>query len=168
LDAGSREPNGSKWIFLSSIVLTAFAFEAYLNHVGPTVLTSWKGLERLSPLPKLDLLCEVLKVNFSGPKNKRAVKTIGELFKFRNTLAHGRTETITATPKRLAVDKIDGHLAPRLLIHWEQLIENSRFAKRVRADVEIVVHLIHDARPEPKEYPFTFGLGFHAARLEAM
>jgi hypothetical protein len=49
LIVGLREPKGAAWQFLSSIVLTAFAFEAYLNHIGPRVLTSWEELERLSP-----------------------------------------------------------------------------------------------------------------------
>lgn len=53
LDVGVREPRGSSYQFMSSAVLTAFAFEAYMNHVGETVLSSWGGLERLPHWPSL-------------------------------------------------------------------------------------------------------------------
>jgi hypothetical protein len=166
LDAGIRAPKGSSWQFLSSLVLTAFSFEAYLNHVGPAVLSSWERLERLSPEAKLDLLCEVLEVQLPGGPAKRPQQTIIKLFKFRNTLAHGRTETIMAAPKRIDADKVDDHFKRRLLADWEELIKNSSFAKRAREDVKVIVNLIHAARPEPKEYPFTFGLGFGSAEVE--
>src|SRR5579872_224505 len=83
LEVGRKEARGASWQFLSSAVLTAFAFEAYLNHVGPTIVETWVGLERLSPLAKFDLLCELLKVRFE--KGKRPRQTIEELFEFRNT-----------------------------------------------------------------------------------
>src|SRR5437660_3480266 len=78
LDAGRREPIGSSWQFMSSAVLTAFVFEAYVNHVGETLLSSWSQLERLPPLAKLDLLCEVLKVSL--PTDQRPRQTLTKLF----------------------------------------------------------------------------------------
>ena len=164
LDAGLREPKGSSWQFMSSAVLTAFAFEAYKNHVGETVLSSWSGLERLSPLAKLDLLCEVLKVQLPGA-DQRPRQTLDRLFKFRNTLAHGRTHTITSSPKRVDADKVDDHFGQRLLTEWQQLIRDSKFAERAREDVETVVRAIHDVWPEPKDYPFTFGFGIGSATI---
>src|SRR6266705_1616098 len=59
LQLGERERTGSSFQFLSSIILTAFSLEAFLNHVGPTVLSSWGRLERVSWRAKLDLLCEL-------------------------------------------------------------------------------------------------------------
>lgn len=165
LEAGVREPKGSSWQFMSSAVLTAFAFEAYMNHVGETVLSSWGSLERLSPLAKLDLLCEVLKVQLPS-RDKRPMQTVTKLFKFRNTLAHGRTHTITASPKRMDPDKVDDHFGQRLLTEWEHLVKDSKFAEHAREDVKAIVHAIHDARPEPKDYPFTMGLGIGSATLE--
>lgn len=64
LEAGLCNPRGSSWQFLSSIVLTAFTFEAYLNHVGPQVIACWESLERLPPQAKFELLCESLGVQF--------------------------------------------------------------------------------------------------------
>ena len=136
-----------------------------MNHVGETVLTSWGGIERLSPLANLDLLCEVLKVQLPDKKS-RPKQTLTKLFKFRNTLAHGRTHTITEAAKSLEVDDVDDHFGERLLTEWQQLISNDKFAKRAREDVEAVVRAIHDVRPEPKEYPFSFGFGMRSATLD--
>lgn len=158
LETGERERIGSSWQFLSSLVLTAFAFEAYLNHAGPAVLSSWESLEQLPPWAKLELLCDVLKVSLPGEKGERPLQTIGQLLKFRNSLAHGRSEVLKAEPTHVDVDKVDEHFRQqRLLTHWERLIESTDFAKRAREDCEIVLKLVHDARPKPKELLFAFG-----------
>jgi hypothetical protein len=166
LEVGLREPVGSSWQFLSSLVLTAFAFEAYMNHVGIEVLSCWENLERLSPSGKLELLCEVLDVKLPGGKTKRPVQTISQLLRFRNTLAHGRSHTIKAPAKRMDPEWVDDYFKQRLLTDWEKLIKDSAFAKRARKDVEIIVKAIHAARPEPKDYPFIPGIGTGSATLE--
>src|SRR5262249_7412494 len=127
------------------------------NHVGPQVLSCWESLERLPPRSKLQLLCETLKVSLPGTKSERPLQTITDLFKFRDMLAHGRSETIVPVPEIVDVDELEAHRAHRLLSHWERLIENSDFANRVREDVVIVLNLVQAARPEPKEALFKFG-----------
>jgi hypothetical protein len=158
LRAGTDEPRGSSWQFLSSVVLTAFAFEAYLNHVGSQALASWQSLDRLSYESKLNLLCETLKVSLPGTPGQRPRQTIGELFRFRNAIAHGRSQEISQE-RTIALDELEAHRARRPLLHWERLIQNSDFALRVREDVEAVLNAIQTARPEPKEILFSFGSG---------
>jgi hypothetical protein len=165
LEKGIRDEVGSSWQFLASIVLTAFAFEAYLNHVGAEAVVSWQDSARLPLFEKLELICSTLNVTVPG-KHSRPMQTVVELFKFRNTLAHGKTETIKAEPKYIDVENVDTHFNSRLPTHWEKLIKGSGFAERAREDVEQVIRLIHDARPEPKEYPFTSGLGTGSATTE--
>jgi hypothetical protein len=131
--------------FLSSIILTAFCLEAFLNHVGPTVLSSLDRLERVSWRAKLDLLCELLKVDIPN-ENERPLKTISTLFRFRNTLAHGRTVMLEPAEKRLDPEEVDAYLQQRLLRDWEKLIEDASFARRAREDVEAVVMAIHAVR----------------------
>jgi hypothetical protein len=150
---GMKQPSGSSWQFLSSIVLTAFAFEAYLNHVGRQVFSCWESLEKRSWKSKLQRLCETLDVSL--PERPR--QTIDQLFKFRNTLAHGRSETITPEPKSVDVDELEAHRKERLLLQWELLIEDCEFAKRTREDVETILKLLQTARPEPKEALLGFG-----------
>lgn len=166
LEAGINNPRGSSWQFLSSTVLTAFTFEAYLNHVGPQVIACWASLERLPPLAKFELLCESLKIAFSEGIGKRPLQTIVKVLDFRNAMAHGRSETLKLKSiKRDINDTLDTYLGQRPLTSWEQLIQDDAFAKRARKDVETVLRKIHDARPSPKEPLFTFGLGAHRATL---
>jgi hypothetical protein len=166
LEAGVLNQRCSSWQFLSSAVLTAFTFEAYLNHVGPQVIACWASLERLPPQAKFELLCETLKVEFPEGRGKRPLQTIDRLFEFRNNMAHGRSETLKPKPIiRDVNDSLDSYLGQRPLTAWEQLIQDNVFAKRAREDVEAVLNRLHNARPEPKEALFTFGLGVHGATL---
>lgn len=166
LKAGTREPKGSSWQFLSCAVLTAFAFEAYLNHVGPTVISCWEQFERLPPWAKFELLCERLGVTFSTDTGSRPLQTVSELLEFRNTMAHGRSEEVSPEPTHRDVNaNLDGYLGQRPLLRWESLIEDERFAERARTDVEAVLQVLHDARPDPKEALFTFGMSLHRASL---
>jgi hypothetical protein len=166
LEAGIHEPRGSSWQFLSSAVLTAFAFEAYLNHVGPSVISCFSQLERLPPWAKLKLLCETLNVKFADGPDKRPLQTIVKLLDFRNTMAHGRSEEIKLKDQiRDFNDKLDNYLGQRPLADWERLIQTDTFAKQAREDVEVVLKKLHNARPETKEGLFTFGFGVHGAHL---
>ncbi len=168
LDAGLKEPRGSSWQFLSSVVLTAFAFEAYLNHVGPRTIACWSQLERLPPWAKFELLCETLGVRFPKGTDARPLQTITKLLAFRNTMAHGRSTEIKPKPERRDVDDtLDKYLGERPLADWERLIQTNVFAKRARADVEAVLKTVHAARKDPKEGLFMFGLGVHSATLES-
>lgn len=166
LKAGLAEPRGSTWQFLSSTVLTAFAFEAYLNHVGPTIFACWEQLERLPPWSKFELLCETLDVQFTNGKEIRPLQTIVELLDFRNTMAHGRTKKIKPKPElRDMNDKLDAYLGELPLTHWERLVQTSEFTQKARTDVQKVLEELHAARPEPKEGLFTRGIGTHSATI---
>jgi len=166
LKSGLEEPRGSTWQFLSSTVLTAFAFEAYLNHVGPTVFACWEQLERLPPWSKFELLCETLGVQFSNGQGMRPLQTIVELLEFRNTMAHGRSIEIKPKPElRDLNDKLDAYLGELPLAHWERLVKTADFAQKAREDVQKVLEKLHAARPDPKEGLFTFGIGMHSATI---
>jgi hypothetical protein len=89
LSVGQKEAQGSYWQFLSSAILTAFAFEGYLNHAGPQLAPDWERIDREPPLSKFDHVCKLLNVEFRPGKRPR--QTIKELFEFRSNLAHPRT-----------------------------------------------------------------------------
>ncbi|MCX5864662.1 MAG: hypothetical protein NTW42_06280 [Deltaproteobacteria bacterium] len=166
LNAGVEQPKGSSWQFLSSAVLTAFAFEAYLNHVGPRTIECWEQLDRLPPWSKFGLLCETLGVKFPDGPDARPLQTIVKLLVFRNTIAHGRSLEIMAEPVlRDANDQLDAYLGEKPLTEWEKLIQTSDFAKRAREDVQVAIEFIHEGRTDNKEELFTFGLGYHGATL---
>lgn len=166
LKAGLAEPLGSTWQFLSSTVLTAFAFEAFLNHVGPTVFACWEQLERLPPWSKFELLCETLGVQFSNGKATRPLQTIIELLEFRNTMAHGQSIEIKPKPElRDLNDKLYAYLGELPLAHWERLVKTADFAQKARTDVQEALEKLHAALPDSKEGLFTFGIGMHSATI---
>ena len=153
LEVGRAEPRGSQCQFLSSILLAAFSFEAYLNHAGPQVLPCWPSLERLSPLAKFELLRDLLKVDLGG-KGQRPLQTLFELFRLRNTVAHAKSEYLELAEERDNNYKLDVILEEVPLANWEKLIRTDSFAKRVMEDVKEVMKKLHKARPKPKESLF--------------
>ena len=165
LEAGQREARGSTWQFLASTLLTAFSFEAYLNRAGPQVFSCWERLEQLPPLAKFDLLSETLKVAFPEGKGERPLQTIVNLFRFRNTVAHAKPQTIELTELRNNNDELDSFIGEKPLANWEQLIQTDSFAKHAREDVKTVLARIHDALPAPKEQIFSLGFWVGGATL---
>ena len=166
LDAGIANPEGSAWQFLSSVVLTAFTFEAYLKHIGPQTIECWPELERLPPWSKFELLSEQLGVKFPAGRGKRPLQTVVKLLDFRNTLAHGRSQQIRPDPVvRDANDKLDSYLSEQPLAAWEALVRESTFAKRVREDTEVVIRALHAARTGTTEILFNSGVSLHSATL---
>jgi hypothetical protein len=167
LETGIEQPKGSSWQFLSSVVLTAFTFEAYLNHIGSHTIECWEQLERLPPWSKFKLLCETLDVSFPEGDGARPLQTVAKLFDFRNTIAHRRTIKIKSKPEIChADDCLDEYLGKRPQTDWETLIQTKDFAQRVHEDVQIILTRLHAARKDDKEYLFTFGRGLHSATLQ--
>jgi hypothetical protein len=167
LKTGIEEPKGSSWQFLSSVVLTAFTFEAYLNHIGSHTIECWEQLERLPPWSKFELLCETLDVSFPEGKGARPLQTVAKLLVFRNTIAHGRTIEIKGKPEICdADDRLDGYLGKRLQTDWEKLIQTKDFAQLVHEDVQVVLTRLHAARKDDKEYLFRSGLHLGSATLQ--
>jgi hypothetical protein len=162
LERGTEKEKDASSQFLSSIVLTAFAFEAYMNHVGKTLPICWQCFERLPTRDKLLKISELLGVEFK--RGERPFKTLQTLKNFRDVMAHGKTDDIkeeSVAPIELAEDLI----SQGLFKEWEQQITTQEFAKLVRADVEEILTKIHAARPDPKENLFSFGLGFHTIEV---
>lgn len=76
-------------------VFFAFSFEAYLNHVGEEEISYWSEIERISYENKLTVISKHLGLKID--KSRRPFQTIKDLFRFRNRLAHGRTEHLKKT-----------------------------------------------------------------------
>ena len=165
LQLAKAEERGSAWVLMSSLLLTAFTFEAYLNHIGQRLFSTWSELEVLSPMAKLDVICEKIELSFHTSARPR--QTVEQLFRFRNLLAHGKTVTITEQDKLKDADEyLDEYLGQRPLTSWEKLLESATHAERAREDVEKIIRKIHDI-VKPKNDPLFFsGIGTHSASLE--
>jgi hypothetical protein len=169
LNVGLNNPAGCAWQFLSSTVLTAFTFEAYLNHIGPRVLNDWEEKEKLPLWSKFKHLRKALDVQFPQGKGARPLKTIAELFSFRNTLAHGRSCELTSEEHISVIEFEKQHsdlVESQLHTDWETRIRTSAFAQLVRDDVEIVIRALHAARNDDDDILFNSGIGSHSATLD--
>lgn len=95
LQGGVAQQEGSFYEWMTANVFAAFSLEAYLNHLGDLRFKCWEELERLPVESKLALLLEDLKQcpNFSS----RPFQTVKAMFRFRNQLAHGRSEQVEET-----------------------------------------------------------------------
>jgi len=165
LETGLANKAGCSYQFLSSALLSAFSLEAYLNHVGAKTFDQWDEHDRLSPVDKLELVAAHLGVIFPNGKGGRPLQTITKLFKFRNTIAHGRTQELSPEPVRLTTRNYQKAYDAELMADWERLIQTSQFATRVLEDVKCVIGRIHEARQDEKEEIFSFGPAANSATL---
>ena len=89
LKQGIEDPKGRYHLFLSSTVFTVFALEAFFNHVGEKLFSSWQDLEKLSPRGKLNVICE--KLNIEIDYGLAPWRIVPELVGIRNKIVHGKT-----------------------------------------------------------------------------
>jgi len=163
-DMAHAEEKGSMWTSLSSILLTMFTLEAYLNHIGPKLFRSWNDLEALSPRAKLEVILE--KIGLNLPRGKNPIQMVDKLVRFRNALAHGKTQTLKPKDELHSESSdIDKALGNRPMTDWEKLCSPD-FAALARKQVEELVHKIHSAAQIKGEYPFVHGIGMHSASME--
>jgi hypothetical protein len=142
LDMAERHELGRLLNLQAATVFFAFAFEAYLNHVGAEELPFWDEIDRISNEDKLTVLAKHL--GFPKDASRRPLQTIRDLFKRRNELAHGRTinETITKTSQASPSPKAVAFLLP-----WEQLTPEA--VRRYHDDVQAAIKQINSARRVP-------------------
>ena len=163
-DMASANEAGSTWTSLSSALLTMFALEAYLNHIGPKLFKTWDAIETLSPRAKLDVVLE--KAGLELPHGSGPIQMVDKLVRFRNALAHGKTHTLEPGDElHSPMENIDKILANRPMTDWEKLC-TPKFAGQARKEIEKLVHQIHTAAKIKGEYPFVHGAGTSSAVLE--
>jgi hypothetical protein len=155
LIAGQERELGCTHQFRARLIFTAFAFESYLNHIGPSVFASWPEIERkLSPHEKLSLLCERLAVTVDW--SSRPWQSIKALMRFRNTIAHGRGEKLKESYKETSEHYYRG-LYELPLTDWEQYGSKEN-AVRAREDVLKVTELLQAKTGSIDHLPFFPGI----------
>jgi hypothetical protein len=150
LAVGQAVEAGCTWQFLSSILLTSFAFEAYMNHIGNVIYEKdeWGNrYERKSSVEKLEVIYGKLDIQVHTKQDLEAFQTIIKLYNFRNNIAH---ENVAYRK-----EESSSNIFPPSFLHtligdipeeqWEALTSDDSFAMKVRRDVEAVVKLIHKA-----------------------
>jgi hypothetical protein len=145
-----QEQKGSYYTTMSALLLTAFTFEAYLNHLGEKTIKFWEEIEPIKVMDKYSAHCKNLDLN--PDFSKRPYQTLKSLFKFRNSIAHGKSQILQETKE---VSSQDDHHLHSLKTYWEEysILEN---AKRAKEDVEQIIVELHKAAGLG-DYPFIHG-----------
>ena len=140
----NAEQKREGWFYecLTTIVMAAFKFEAYLNHAGKAIFpSSWNKMERLSHREKRKRICAHLHIVEADGESRW--QTISDLFTFRNSVAHGKSEVLDP-PEAVEVGETEQLRRKKPLAAWEQLCTVD-FARRAYEDTEIVMKQIHSA-----------------------
>lgn len=95
LRKSKEDEKGSNYTIMGSLLLSAFTFEAYLNHVGEKKIRHWAEIEFIRVMKKYRVICKEFEI--APDFSKRPYKTLTELFKFRNAIAHGRSQILEET-----------------------------------------------------------------------
>ena len=163
LEKVKEAPAGSYYQLMASLIFTAFALEAFLNHIGQNIFKCWEDLERLSPSGKLNLIAEKLEIEKDD--GKRPFQTVIELLRFRNEVAHGKTVYLKSEDQITVLDdKFDQHMQESLQTPWQQYC-SLKNAERAREDVEEICRIIHKTSGIPGDILFSLGLQTGSATL---
>ncbi len=100
LSQAEQTENGQLYNLVGCLTFSAFTLEAFFNHFGKLKNPEWDKIERkYSKLKKYKLFCDECDIKYNF--DIRPYSTIIALFKFRDTMAHGKstTESIEKTVK---------------------------------------------------------------------
>ena len=154
------QPEGNFYTTMSVLLLTAFTFEAYLNHLGDKTFKFWKEIETVKVLDKYVIICKNL--DFKPDESKRPYQTLKNLFRFRNSIAHGKS-------KRLEIS-MDVHFNEDPSRHdpkeeWEKYCTLQN-AKDAYQDIQQIIIELHQKAGHGNR-PFIHGDEFGSLTLKA-
>jgi hypothetical protein len=113
---------------LAALTMAAFTIEAFANHVGHRLFQSWNHIERgMSPMGKLRMFIETLKIEMKY--EEAPFNTVHGLMKWRNQVAHGRTESMSSSQiaSRDTYDEVLGNME---IPYWKKYV--------LEADIETI------------------------------
>ena len=140
LENTEKKNDGYFYECMATILMSAFKFEAYLNHLGVILFPYWNEMERnLAYKAKLNIIRSHLKIKKTD--GERPYQTLKDLFRFRNDVVHGKSEFLTETVEEEG--SIEELRRKKPLTQWEKLC-TIEFAKRSYKDTEKIVREIHE------------------------
>jgi hypothetical protein len=163
LESGKSDERGSYYQFLASLVFSAFAFEAFLNHIGEHLFSSWPELERrLSHRAKLALIGERLNVPIDY--GRLPWQIIPKLFGFRDKVAHGKNEMLRLEKVVPHDDRYEELMHEFMFADWQKFATEQN-ASDVRKHLEEIMANLHKVANIESEFLFSHGSQFGSARL---
>jgi len=153
LEELENSQSGSFYKIIICITFCAFTLEAYMNHIGYDNCNFWNEVEKNKPLEKLKILYSTFNLEFD--KSSRPLQSIIEMYKYRNLLAHGKTETTTNTTSiNQEVTEIDmSQIVGFAQTRWESMTTSSN-ARRYFDDMKKVIELLHSNIEDEVSNPF--------------
>lgn len=153
LEELENSESGKFYKILTCIIFSSFTIEAYMNHIGYDNCDFWTEIEKNRPLEKLKILYSVFGLEFD--KSSRPIQSIIEIFKYRNLLAHGKTETNTNTTSvNQEVTEVDmSESVGFAKTRWEAMTTAVN-ARRYFDDMKEVIILLHSQIESDISDPF--------------
>lgn len=163
---GRADVEGSTWTFMGAQILFAFSIEAYCNFALPHVFSDLTESQRREvakrpPVCRIALICASLDVSFDEGGDE--LTALQELFRFRNSLAHGRQLDL-AESKIHPAEAIDDPANFWLSAPWEVMC-TVEAVDRTRDVSQRIISMIHGRLPTHLGRPFKFGVGSGFAQL---
>ncbi|VAX19421.1 hypothetical protein MNBD_NITROSPINAE03-655 [hydrothermal vent metagenome] len=147
IEKSEKDQKGSTYTTMGSLILTAFTFEAYLNHLGAEKVEFWDEIESISVKNKYSVMCKLFKI--TPDYSRRPHQTVKELFKFRNFMAHGKTELKEVVED---INWKDEHKITPPKTEWEEYC-TLKNAKRAKEDIDkIIIELNSSAGLDPRVF----------------
>jgi len=146
-----EEIGGHFYSLMSSYLLSAFAFEAYMNYIGPKVAPQWSEFKYARVPVKISHICVCLGIDMDS--SKPPFQTISELFSFRNKMAHAHDEEITKVTYAH-----EDHYQKEL---YEEPRPSSfdrmsqQDAKKCLIEVRAAITLLNSKLKEPDDFPLS-------------
>ena len=150
LDVATRSAERSKipeqgWRdhVLIAITFSGLALEAFCNVAGDRLVSDWKDFKSSSPIAKLRIICQHLKIPFN--RGAQPWQDIFWLVGFRNKIAHAKPEHIKINKiiSRQDFETVPGGSPPAIL----ELEMTSEKAEKSVAAVNKVIDKICDMVP---------------------
>lgn len=140
LENAKERKAGYHYETLASIIVAAFKFEAFLNHLGFLIIPFWTSIERLPHKNKLEILTKHLDVEVD--RGSRPFQTLTELFQARDGIAHGKYEFLQVESIK---DGLPNELeADQPKTRWETIC-TLEFAERACEDTERIAEIMWEA-----------------------
>ncbi len=154
LELARESEKGRFYNCMFSMIGAAFAVEAYLNHLGQYKFgqKEWGKIERkMRPESKLRVLAKLINHNLDF--SRRPCQTFTDMFRYRNAIAHARTETLTFEEQ--TYDPGESPAEPET--KWEQATKLET-AERFYRDARELVRQLHEAAGLPEHQLWSSGM----------
>jgi hypothetical protein len=151
LKKSNLDKKGSYFTTMGSLLLTSFTLEAFLNDLGDKIIKYWTEIERITILDKYSVLCKEL--GLEPDFSKRPYQTLKRVFKFRNSIAHGRSIVLKVSKDISSREEPWDH-EPKT--DWEEFCTEIN-AAICREDIKKIIIELNEAATLG-EYPFISGM----------